>query len=598
MTVAPPAPLNRREMIAERCRRSVAWRIIHTLGSLKLALLLLATIALACAIATFYESRFDAKVAQTYIYKAPWFLLWLGVLCVNLFAVTLTRWPWERKHLGFIITHYGIITLLIGAVIGSQFGFEGNVLLRKDQPPTDRLVTSRSVVQIQNLATEAFEVFPFDAAAIRPSEKRPRTFPIPDSTWQLVIDDSAPHLTPDDRLVPSADPAAPAGLALRFSSGMMAQDLTLPLLAGDPASRERDFFGLARLRLLDALPTRLPLKLTESHLILARYAPIVQGEPGATTGVTATLSPDGRTLEVTPPDGRPTALALPATLGRPQTLGGNTTVTPLEFWPDFTLVNGQPATASQSPNNPAVLLRVESPRLPAPGQDRQPTLEIALDGDRLAYQLLRGPHLVSRGTAAPGEPIRLGWADWIATPTAILPHAGIEPNLQPATPAQGGPPGFRAHLRGPDGQTTPPRWIASGDRADLRSPGPDIRLSYGLESRRVDFTLALTDFNVPRFEGTDTPADFIASVRFHDPATGRTRDDTARMNTPASWPGGWLAVTTGLNYKFSQAQWNPENLDETTLQVLFDPGWLLKWTGSLAICAGIFIMFYLRPKKS
>ena len=84
----------RRALVAERCRRSAGWRLIHALGSLQLALLLLATIAIACAIATFAESGFSAKVAQAYIYKAPWFILWLGVLCVNLFAVTLTRWPW------------------------------------------------------------------------------------------------------------------------------------------------------------------------------------------------------------------------------------------------------------------------------------------------------------------------------------------------------------------------------------------------------------------------------------------------------------------------------------------------------------------------
>ena len=55
------------------------------------------------------------------------------------------------------------------------------------------------------------------------------------------------------------------------------------------------------------------------------------------------------------------------------------------------------------------------------------------------------------------------------------------------------------------------------------------------------------------------------------------------------------ANLTGINYKFSQAEWNPQNLEETTLQVLYDPGWLLKWIGSLGICVGIAIMFYWRP---
>ena len=101
MSVTVASAPARSRMIAERRKRSTAWRIIHWLGSLQLALILLATIGLACAIATFTESNFNSRIAQAYIYKAPWFQIWLGVLCVNLFAVTLTRWPWQKKHIGF-----------------------------------------------------------------------------------------------------------------------------------------------------------------------------------------------------------------------------------------------------------------------------------------------------------------------------------------------------------------------------------------------------------------------------------------------------------------------------------------------------------------
>jgi len=52
----------------------------------------------------------------------------------------------------------------------------------------------------------------------------------------------------------------------------------------------------------------------------------------------------------------------------------------------------------------------------------------------------------------------------------------------------------------------------------------------------------------------------------------------------------------------SQASWNPENLGQSTIQILRDPGWLLKWIGSLLIVSGIFMLFYLkgfrRPPRS
>ena len=47
----------------------------------------------------------------------------------------------------------------------------------------------------------------------------------------------------------------------------------------------------------------------------------------------------------------------------------------------------------------------------------------------------------------------------------------------------------------------------------------------------------------------------------------------------------------------SQASWNPENLNQSSVQILRDPGWLFKWIGSLVICAGIFTLFYLRPPR-
>ncbi|MFM8716588.1 MAG: hypothetical protein ACKOF3_07380, partial [Spartobacteria bacterium] len=89
--------LERKRLVEARKKNSTAWRVIHWLGSLQLALILLATIAIACAAATIAESEFSTKIAQVYIYKAPWFIVWLAVLCINLFAVTLTRWPWEKS---------------------------------------------------------------------------------------------------------------------------------------------------------------------------------------------------------------------------------------------------------------------------------------------------------------------------------------------------------------------------------------------------------------------------------------------------------------------------------------------------------------------
>jgi hypothetical protein len=103
---------------------------------------------------------------------------------------------------------------------------------------------------------------------------------------------------------------------------------------------------------------------------------------------------------------------------------------------------------------------------------------------------------------------------------------------------------------------------------------------------------------VPRDEGSDTPTDFISTVRFEDPSNGVVVHDKAHMNTPAMFPGSLWRSLLGWNYKFSQANWDPENLNQTTLQVLYDPGWPFKWVGSIGICCGIALMFYFMPKRT
>jgi hypothetical protein len=590
------AAQTRRDMIAARQQRSLAWRVIHALGSLKLALLLLGTLAIACAAATFYESRFDTKVAQAYIYKAPWFLFWLGVLCVNLFAVTLTRWPWQRKHTGFIITHYGIILLLVGAMIGSRFGFEGNVHLERGAKPTDRITVNRTLLRIEDPASGRREFVPFDPELARPSDRRPATIPVPGTPWKIVADGFSGNMVRHERLEP--DREGRPGVELTFSSKMMGQQHAFSFLLGPGGAEDaRDFFGRARLAWLPGLPDRAPLEIGETQVVFAKLEPVIQSGGPDRTGITFHLGADGRRLAITLPDGRTAEYNRADIQGRPQRFG-DATFTVSDYWPDFTIRNGRPQSATMLPNNPAVLVRLAAPRPAAEGESRQPLLELTPTIDGIAYQLSRGQWRTASGTAKPGETFPLGWADWSATVTRALPAARLVSTFAPGPANEEGIPGFRAYLVSADGKPGEAQWLALGEKTALSADDASLSVTFGYELRPVPFTIELVKFEVPRLEGSDEPANFIATVEFRDSQTGATKQGIAQMNQPASWPGGFFAVTTGLNYKFSQASWNPANLDQTTLQVLYDPGWLFKWIGSLAICLGIFTMFYLRPRKS
>ena len=78
-------------------------------ASLKLAVILLVMLASILAAATYYESVYDTKTAQHLVYHSSYFACFLGLLFVNVFCSTLSRYPWKRHQVGFVVTHVGNI---------------------------------------------------------------------------------------------------------------------------------------------------------------------------------------------------------------------------------------------------------------------------------------------------------------------------------------------------------------------------------------------------------------------------------------------------------------------------------------------------------
>src|ERR1700754_2016725 len=147
--------------------------IFKFFASLKLAVVLLAVIIIAAIAGTLYESSFDAKVARAYVYGAPWFNLWLVLLGANLTCSALSRWPWRKHHVAFLITHLGIITLLIGSLIGRIWGIEGTITLFKGEPPTNRLLVDERQLRVHDV-DGIVKGYPAEFLHHPPTPKQPR----------------------------------------------------------------------------------------------------------------------------------------------------------------------------------------------------------------------------------------------------------------------------------------------------------------------------------------------------------------------------------------------------------------------------------------
>jgi len=108
--------------------RPLRW-IVDALGSLRLAVALLAVLGVVCAAATFYESSHGTPAAQRAVYQTGWFAGLLVFLAVNVMASMMLRFPWKQHQSGFVMAHLGVLLLLAGSLVSLHFGLDASLAL-------------------------------------------------------------------------------------------------------------------------------------------------------------------------------------------------------------------------------------------------------------------------------------------------------------------------------------------------------------------------------------------------------------------------------------------------------------------------------------
>jgi hypothetical protein len=108
-------------------------RIFRFCASLKLAVALILSCALLLAGGTVYESEHGSAAAREAIYDVWPLSLLLGAIAVNVMAAAVSRYPWRRKHIGFVITHIGLEVLLLGCLISQRQAVDGSVAISEGE---------------------------------------------------------------------------------------------------------------------------------------------------------------------------------------------------------------------------------------------------------------------------------------------------------------------------------------------------------------------------------------------------------------------------------------------------------------------------------
>jgi hypothetical protein len=104
-------------------------QIWKTLISLKFAVMVMVSLTLSLITATLIESSVDTKTAQYYVYRSWWFFLILALFGALILAVAISRYPWKKKHIPFLMAHAGILMILGGSWVTYTNGIDGNITL-------------------------------------------------------------------------------------------------------------------------------------------------------------------------------------------------------------------------------------------------------------------------------------------------------------------------------------------------------------------------------------------------------------------------------------------------------------------------------------
>ena len=635
-------------------REQPAWQrnpVFEFFASLKLAVVLLAVLIVAAIAGTIYESSFDAKVARAYVYGSPWFNVWLVLLGANLACSALSRWPWCKHHLAFLITHLGIITLLIGSLIGRILGIEGTITLFKGEPPTNRLLVDQRQLRVHDV-DGIVKGYPAEFLHHPPSPQHPRDLGLLASGAHLQIVDYSPAIEGKLNPKPSSEGDGAPALHFTIATAIMNQHLNSWLLADDPQHGNFSM-GLANIELKrgtatsvaagvpPAQPTRLlpqPEKVDLEESIFAfSNAPDEQighvrkgGSTGAKVRLVAPVNGNKGFLVVSSGE-KEKIFDVAENLGRDVPIENTPFTLRIEnYWPDFRIENGKPSSLSEEPNNPAVLATILGkavpvseaepnphgggkeltttggpPTMPAPGEETQNhlTLFIADDG-AITYELASRKNGKSSGKLDLNKPLPTGWADWQLVVDKRMQSAEPQMDFTPVKSDQTSPNAFGPTGDLPDGVRvrveqngeTIERWAPAGWQITIPTSASATLVAYSWKTVSLPIGLELLNFEVKRNEGSDSPAGFKSTLRVVT-ADGDSATGACWMNNPFSFPGRWWHTWSGLTYKISQASWNPENLGQSSVQILRDPGWLLKWIGSLLVVIGVFMMFYLQPYR-
>ena len=565
--------------------------ILRAVGSLWFAAVLLMLLLVAMACATVYESTKGTEQALAAFYRSIWFEALLYLVCVNVAAAVLARYPFKRKHVGFVVTHAAIVLTLLGALITERFGVDGQVGVAEGER-----------VELFNSRTE-------DALAITDSQGEERASIALDSSAfranRMVENPKAPVLMLGDaritvrRYLPDTVWSR-AVLASDDSSMPPAIEVSFSASHGDHVD-----WVFATQRPVTIGPTPVSFRLVSTAAELAELLNEAASSQPASVDIVKVVC-RGETFEIPMEQCR----------GKPALVGETGyTVQVLRYLPHATVGSDNRLTnASNRPVNPAIEVEVAGPssketriafaRFPGFSHGENANEEVDLtfvsgqeQTPEAPLEIINGPdgRLFARferdGLAQVpqelqvGTPIETPWSGHQLTVVRRLEHALVEWSLEPpGSDRDTTIPGLLVEVRTPE--HTEEMWVQKHEPRPVRIGDQRYELTYSARQLPLGFGLTLNSFRIGTYPGSERPRSYESQVTTEEPVTGRTQNHVISMNHPATIGGYTLYQSS-----YRQSARGPAI---SYLSVSRDPGKPVVFAGYIAMMIGMLLVLWTR----
>lgn len=108
-------------------------KIVSALFSYRFTLILLAIYAIVMGCATFYEKNTSTPEVFNAFYHSWWFFGIQFLMCVNFIGLTIKTKLFKQRKWGVLLSHYGFVFILIGAMYTHLFSYEGIMHIREGE---------------------------------------------------------------------------------------------------------------------------------------------------------------------------------------------------------------------------------------------------------------------------------------------------------------------------------------------------------------------------------------------------------------------------------------------------------------------------------